>query len=416
MRSFFHTLLLGAFFLAPFNTIRLQGEISYTFSDLLLTIALLIVFISALKNEVRIYISTYWYIWFFGAFLIVTGLLLSDVIREVPIDRTIANLSQYTFTYIIIPILILLTKEDERIYFAIAFALGLYFVIAIGAITYIFTPEIYSNFVDKGIFIMKSRMGSFIGPNGLAKTIALLTPTILYLYFKGNKKLFVYNGLVLFIVGLLLSGSFGGLIGTIVGIVLFYSLLFSKTWNKTNIRRYLIRASISIAIFVTVIFTVLIILYEKGYSILPQRILKVFETRNISEAGSIITKLELMKEALSIISSNPFVGIGSHQYIKYSIFGEQVHNTYLLLWTEGGIIAFCGILIIAFITIIKGILTYLHSRSQDEIIISILLLSSSIVWAVNMFTNTSSYARYEVLPIIFVMAFTTNSKQNKNVR
>jgi len=87
-----------------------------------------------------------------------------------------------------------------------------------------------------------------------------------------------------------------------------------------------------------------------GRDVLPavfqKRVLPALETGDISQAGTISGRLDLIYESLDFAQRTDFLGIGADQYRHHSSLDQVVHNSYLLIWSEGGLIALSGLLLI----------------------------------------------------------------------
>ena len=72
--------------------------------------------------------------------------------------------------------------------------------------------------------------------------------------------------------------------------------------------------------------------------------LSAYTSGNVSEAGTYISRVELIKEAIDMIADERIivVGIGADQFRERSVQNAPVHNLYLLLWVEGGMLAVIG--------------------------------------------------------------------------
>ncbi|MBU2532200.1 MAG: O-antigen ligase family protein, partial [Alphaproteobacteria bacterium] len=172
--------------------------------------------------------------------------------------------------------------------------------------------------------------------NEAACLLAMTMPVLLWLGAKGHiGKVWFATCFCLLIYGVLLTGSNTGFIATAFGLSVF--ALACLTWRRT--------------IMYALGFTVLVIgLTNLDTAYLPQafqkRVLTALATSNIEQAGTFGGRMALIHEAMGIADKTLVIGVGGDQYRAHSQFRAPVHNAYLLLWTEGGIFSFVGILMI----------------------------------------------------------------------
>jgi O-antigen ligase len=120
---------------------------------------------------------------------------------------------------------------------------------------------------------------------------------------------------------------------------------------------------------------------------------------SIEEAGSFEERVVLMDEALEMADDTMLLGIGVDQYRIKSAYQVPVHNTYLLIWTEGGLPALIGwasLLLVAS----AGTL-YVGWRHRLEAAAAIAIAT---IFVMIGFTTGHVYARYLVLPLLLAMA------------
>jgi O-antigen ligase len=88
-------------------------------------------------------------------------------------------------------------------------------------------------------------------------------------------------------------------------------------------------------------------------------------TTDESAYGSYEDRMYLMQRAVEGIESYPIFGLGSHNFVSYSLIWHEVHMTYLQMAVEGGIP--CLILYLMFIRIgFKNLRILLRTKDLDE--------------------------------------------------
>jgi O-antigen ligase len=119
---------------------------------------------------------------------------------------------------------------------------------------------------------------------------------------------------------------------------------------------------------------------------------------SLDEAGTFDDRVALMKEALELVDDSLLVGIGVDQYRVQSRFGAPVHNTFLLIWTEGGLPALLGWLGLL-IMLIAGAPLLAGRRLDGAVGCAV-----GLVFACIGFTTSHTYGRHLVVPVHLAMA------------
>jgi len=95
------------------------------------------------------------------------------------------------------------------------------------------------------------------------------------------------------------------------------------------------------------------------------------------------------------------IGIGPDQYRVQSEMRAPVHNVYLLLWTEGGILSLIGFILIL-LGAIGCALTSLFDRINRAFAAAIFANVTMFMFAANALPHV--YSRFWVVPIVLPMA------------
>ncbi|WP_140321994.1 O-antigen ligase family protein [Oceanobacillus rekensis] len=413
----FSFLLITACLLSPFYTLRI-GNILFTISDFLFLLTIFYLFIIKgfyFNKQVLLYYSPL----FFGVFLIVFGHSVSVIINGFS-DDLITEPLQYLFVYLLLPFILISANEDTILRSIKAYVWGISLVILIGAILLLFLPDVYKTLESHGIFIGISRMGSFLGANGLAKTVALSIPLLFLIRKIGLiKKITFYFFSIIFLIGILLSSSYGGSIAAIISLIVTFSLNFLIS-KKKNIILDLLKYFIYLLLFI-VVFSFFLYLDNKlewnltsGFQ---ERIINVLVSQEVNEAGSYLIKLDLMRDAIEIISQNPIIGMGPGNYLEQSIYSQNVHNAYLGLWVESGLFSIVGLLIILLTSIFYSLIS-LSSKTRKLRIYGMTAFVVTLILCINLFTDTTVYVRSTILPMLVLFSLVVKSLyiERKNIR
>lgn len=243
--------------------------------------------------------------------------------------------------------------------------------------------------------------GTFGHPNFLGVNIALLLPFTLLSWInlatkKGrkntNSRKVIKTATILGLTTLLLSFSRWAWISFILGILLVVVLKQEIIWQLRDLTR---KATLPNIIILALVFIVSFVLITKR--------IKTIETIEV--------RLGILKVAVQQINRNPLWGIGPGNsaldlspyrtsFAEYSLSLKGVHNTFLLIGIESGLIS------LAIFIIFILALTSLVIRYKQEIVANIFKLSLAISLLTFLF-NSQAYPLYiwdPSLEIFFLLA------------
>lgn len=200
--------------------------------------------------------------------------------------------------------------------------------------------------------------GAQMDPNNQAAFLVVAITISLY-YFMNRKckagYYFVLTGIILVnIYAMFLTGSRGGLVSLIL-IILILALLSEKSSKLVSKHTFI--NFVVIALILTIAFFL-----AKAY--LPERIFERLFNIYGYEGGS--ERINIWGNAARIFLANPLFGGGWGSYWGYNGYYSAVHNTFISIIVDGGIIGF----ILFFIPVIYIILNSL----KQHYILPILLL------------------------------------------
>ncbi len=386
-----------AAFLSPFSTLRLFG-LYFTVADSFLILAGIVALTlqSTWAKEhpgTKRAGSTLRTRWIVGGVCILVGFLLSEIAAPSGPTSIVSTSLQYAFVFIYLPLLFSQLDVDGHLKAIKAFVVGLLVIIVAGAVLSAYFPSIYQKFDDAGLVVGVLRVGSFMGVNDLAKSIAICIPLVLLLYTeKRLKRVPLLLAFSILALGLVLSASWAGIISSGIAVLLLCILWWFRKPFKTSI------AVLALALVLAATFVaVTAVGPDKWMKAFDKRIVQVVQGGDINKAGSFVIKRDLMKEALTVIEQRPLVGTGAGRYEGLSQYGVKVHNSYLLLWAEGGVLALIGLLLIL-ISSFSLSCRYAFRSETYRFGIPVLVLVS--VFALNAFTSTALYSRFDIIPLL----------------
>jgi O-antigen ligase len=391
--GFERILVSAAIFLSLFPSWRYR-PVFFTVSDLVFCFSLLtIVLTRGLPRAPFGMLTPYW---FAGFALLMASLVGSSLINGEP-TRAVVVCSQYAFSLILLPMTIMGRDREATINLVQVFALGVFVANLASVILY------YSGYSGDFRFVTgNGRLASFAeGPNGHAQMIALACPLMLYLWLAGRMATrYLFPLLLLLLLSLVLTSSNNGIAMTALGVFAFFIVLRDL--------RYLARAAAGVAVCL-----VLIVVWGSYWlpATFEQRVLGAVRSGSIEEAGSFHDRVALMNEALEMVDDTMLLGLGVDQYKVKSQFGRPVHNTYLLLWTEGGIFALIGFASLLLIAL-SGVV-YVGGRHRLEAATGFALAAMVVFIG---FTTGHIYARQSLLPLYLAMALVFASTAEAGAR
>lgn len=322
--------LLAAVFLAPYTTWRVMSDILFTASDVLFCLGALI-FLASRRMTIRP-LGDFTPIWFLGLAMLLTGLLIGSVVNGDP-TRWIIVAVQYAFAFALVPMLMNAMTREMAIRQAKAALAGVVVMELFGISVYYRLSGSYEAAKRFGpeFITGEHRLGAFMADaNWNAAVITMTVPLIFYLQRRRHiGMVYAVGSLAILLVALLFTGSFTGFSATVASVGLF----FLVSGSARSIR--LIVALVAIGGALIASGVALPTAFEK-------RVVGALQNQDLSQAGTYSGRLDLVKEAWTIIDETSVVGIGADQYRAVSRAHAPVHNIFLLLWAEGGLMAMLG--------------------------------------------------------------------------
>ncbi|RVO86009.1 O-antigen ligase family protein, partial [Sinorhizobium meliloti] len=243
----------------------------------------------------------------------------------------------------------------------------------------------------KGVVTGGKRLATVLrNPNLAAAINALTLPILLFFWSSGRVKSYLaLPALVIVIVTVVLTSSNSGLFSTALCLAVFIAMISTP--------RLLLRLALGAGIVVggAALFG--------NKEMLPKtfqtRVLGALSSGDISEAGTFLSRAALMEEAAHIISEEQIrlVGLGADQFRERSVQSAPVHNIYLLLWVEGGLLALVGWLMFSGVGMLLA-LAILKVGGDKRALAAV--VTTILVFLVIALFNPHMYARYWTMPIL----------------
>ena len=374
-------LVSAAVFLCLFPAWR-HSSVFFTVSDLLFCASVLMILLTRGIPLAPFGMLTHYWIVAFAIFI--AALIASSLISGVPMRALVVCL-QYLFAFVVIPLTIMGRDSETTIRLLQVFVAAAFVTNLAAIILY------YSGYNGNFSFVTgNGRLAGFTGnPNTTAQVIALTCPLAAYLWL--SRRMPAYCAVPLLLVlalALILTSSNSGIAMTALSMLVFLLLLRDV--------RILGRALAGLALCVGLVFV-------WGNYWLPatfeQRVLTAVRSGSLDEAGTYEDRVALMREAIDMVDDTMVIGLGVDQYRVISRYRAPVHNTYLLIWTEGGLPALIGWIALLTMTLFGPLFI---ARRQP--LIAATGFSVGLVFVMIGFTTGHVYARYAVVPLQLAMA------------
>lgn len=320
--------LLTALLFSTFTAFR-HPAVLFTVSDLFLTIA---VILRCNRNLPLYPLQAATSIWFIGMLMMVMGLSIGSIAHGDPASAFVV-IVQYFFSFVLLPLAILGRPYEESVLLAKVGVFSIALNCVVGMVAYAVG---YSGGESRYFMLVSGNYrvaGLVDNPNGLAGLIVLWFPVLWYLGLTGAFKKLPFLGLFgLLVITLIYASSNSSLAGAVICGALFLLLVGNQR---------------VLMIWGTAVTTLAWISLQWAEFIFPptfrDRVLSPLLQGDLSHAGTFEDRADLMLEAWRFLPDYFIVGMGAGQYRNLSDHGIPVHNLYLLLANEGGVLALLGL-------------------------------------------------------------------------
>ena len=384
-------LLTLAVFFSPFETFR-HPAFFFTVSDFFFCGAIAM----RLYNGMPLLaLGGVTYLWLSGFVLMNLGLLISSLINGNPADALIVFV-QYLFAYICLPYVICSRTYRQAVFFIKCSLWAMLTLCVFGIVAYYLGLGEGAQVRHFVIVTGAGRLTSLVtNPNGFASIVAFTFPLLWFLSAIREVNFWLLSiSTIIFAWALVLASSNTGFM-IVAGAAPIFVL------GQGKIRTFAIASLLLGSLgLVTVLW---------GDEIFPEifqrRVLHALMDADVTEAGTFTDRYDLIKEAWRMAENNVLIGLGVDQYRLISEQGLPVHNTYLLLLNEGGIVALAGFLIILGSYILVPLLSL---KQPHGYLIFILTLSLVLAYAFVANSLTHIYARFMMVPLMLAVGIASS--------
>jgi len=376
----------AAVFFAPFISLRFSN-FYVTVSDCLFLVAFLIRLRIGLPLRP---LGSGNSIWLIGLVMLSGGLYLGSVVNGDAIRGLIVT-AQYQFSYLLLPLALLGRPRSQALALV---KCGVFSVVVLCLVGFGFYMMDYDPVNGEHFEFVtgNGRLASFTdSANGLAGLIVMALPLLGFLAL--SRLISTLTSLVyasVLVVALVLTSSNTGLITATVCVAVF--LLVHRSFKM-----FIGAGAAGFAGWYTIT--------NWGQSFLPEtfqkRVLTAVTSGDVSQSGTFNSRYELMTEAVAMLDKHILVGLGADQYREISAYKLPVHNMYLLLFTEGGLISLLGWIAIQFAAAFIAVQG--RKRPHGELACCATLTLISVILTFG-FASSHIYARYLILPLLLALS------------
>jgi O-antigen ligase len=385
--------LVGAVFLASYLSWRPSIDIMFTAAD-----ALFLVAAGLLAASRRIPLQPFGALtplWLIAFATMMTGLLIGSLLGNDPF-RWFVVAAQYCFSWVVLPYLLLGHARRPTHRLVVALLVGIVAMETVGIVVYFtYTGSFEEARRMLGLDFLSGggRLGAFAtDANWNGAAIAMALPFAYFLAGKGLIKarlLIVVLGILL--CALLLTASATAFGSVLVGIVIFA-----------------VAGAVRPRVWAMVAAIALIGVAAESQFGLPRvfekRVGSALENGDITEAGTFGGRVALIKDAWNLVNDHMLVGVGVDQHRVVSKLRAPVHNMYLLIWVEGGLLALIGWLGMIAVAVITAFIACRDDRLAGALALSV--LATFVLFST---ASPHMYARLWATPALLAIAIARNA-------
>ncbi|MBY6128399.1 hypothetical protein KUW15_06710 [Qipengyuania aquimaris] len=321
--------IIACFFLS-WNLLRVPST-NITFSAAaIFLVAFLLLFSTRLRMAVFGRFTAFWLL---GVAMLIGGLLIGSLLNGATTRWLIVG-GQYFFALAMLAAVFASLSEWTLHRAALAFVFGVALSQLIGMIAIQFyTYEDLTPIVGRTFLMGNGRLGAMTGEpnsNGAQCAFALVLLVHAALGHRISGWLAFLTGGVI-VAGMVASASVTSFIACVLGLGIL--LVFTSFGVMAKI----------------IVPTALLAIAYVGMGgpvpeIFVSRVAEALVSLDPTQAGTFTGRVALMDEAWRMADDNIFFGLGVDRFREVSVFGAPVHNLYLLLLNEGGILSLLGLI------------------------------------------------------------------------
>lgn len=386
------TFLLAAVavFLSPYNVLR-HPSIYFTAADAVTLLTFLILMVGR-----RLPLAPFGRLtplWYAGFLAIAVGMVIGGIVNQRLLDGADV-IAQYAFAMIILPWVLSGRDFAQTQRLLLVWTVSMVIVLLHG----IYLMELASD-PPRNMVSGSGRLAGLVErENALAALAALAIVATMYLsaerVLSGIMTL-LFLAILLF--GIVLTASNTGLLALASGGMAFTVL-------QRSTRHFVIVAVLCVLAVVA--------LHVGGDDILPasfmKRVAGALSSGDLAQAGTFDDRMELAREGWQVSEDHVLIGLGANGFRLTSVLGAPVHNTYILLLVEGGVLSLSGLCVIIGMILLQGAALLLSTRTRN---LGAMVVAVAVLFAVVLNAFAHIYGRFWIVPLVLVMALASCEEQ-----
>jgi hypothetical protein len=347
-------------FLLSWHILR-PGDINFTAADLMFAMCLFFLLVRQNVNLMAMQAMTA--PWVAALSMMLGGLLIGSIFNGDPLRW--ANIAtQYLFAFLFLP-MVLMSEDREWVRKCL-----LYFVLGVAAselvtlaVANFMTYNQSSALLGPTVVAGNGRIGGLVSdPNLNGAIISFSLVALFNAHHHGLIRSF-YMALVggVLIWALLATASFTAFASTGIALTIYFV--------SSDVGKFLkIGVPLILAAFAYIAFGLPL---PEAFS---ERVLGAVTTGDLSQAGTFTHRSALIAEAWEMSKDTLFVGLGVDRFRVESVHGMPVHQLWMLMLTEGGLLSFTGLIAMFAILAVMGIKAFSWHREDGAMVLGLLVI------------------------------------------
>jgi len=369
-----------AVFLSPYNVLR-PPSVYFTAADGMMLMAFLVLLGSGrLPFEPFGRLTPVWYV---GFLAIVGGLVIGGIAHQ-RLVTGVDIIAQYAFAMVVLPWVLGGRDAEQAKRLLLVWVASIVVVMLHGIYLMDFASDPPDNMVSpsgrlRGVLERETELGAIAALAAVA-TMYLATERII-----SFAATLIFSAVLLY--GIVLTASNTGLLALASGAVSFTILQRS--------RRHYVMVGLLIALSCTA-------LVLGGDDLLPQsfrnRVAGALSSGDLMQAGTFDDRMELTREGWLVSADHILIGLGANGF-RVTTHGQPVHNTYVLLLVEGGLLSLVGLSTIIGLMAFRGVTLLLKGETRN---LGAMVAAVAVIFGLVLNTFPHIYARFFIVPLVLV--------------
>lgn len=376
-------LTAGAVFLSPYNVLR-HPSVYFTAADVAMLLAFLALFIGGRLPVVPFGQLTF--VWNAGFLAIVGGMVIGGIASR-QLVQSADVLMQYAFAMVVLPWVLCGRSFAQTQRLLLLWVVSMVIVVLHGIYLMEFASDPPPEMVSpsgrlRGVLERETELGA------LAALAVVLT-----MHLSAERVISLVTGLLfssILVYGIILTASNTGILALAGGLLPFTVL-------HRSARHY---AAVSLLCILA-----LVALRIGGEALLSEtfmrRVAGALTSGDLDQAGTFSDRLDLTLEGWRAAADHVFIGLGADGFRLISSHGQPVHNTYVLLLVEGGVLSLSGLCTIIGAIAIQGSTLLAMRRTQG---LGAVTVAVAVLFAMVLSTFAHIYARFYFVPLVLVLS------------